>query len=153
MQFKHQGETMPKIPMGITNAIDELFKVRQDLKMLKVKDTELGTSIKAYMLDHGLDEIEAKKACASISMRPYPIIDPEEYLEALDGDIDKLLASVTVRIDEDEKAGRDGARTYLGKRVLDEIKEEVEVPVLNIKLVGATAKKPKINKHTKVQVT
>lgn len=140
--------------MGIKTAIDELFEVRQDLKILKAKDTELGTSIKAYMIDNGLDEIEAKKAYALISMRPYPTIDPEEYLEALNGDIDKLLASVTVRIDEDERDGRDGARTYLGKRALDEIKEDVEVPVLNIKPVSVTAKKPKINKqHTKVQVT
>ena len=135
----------------IQNAIDELLKVRQDLKVLKAEDAKLGTFIKAYMLEHGIDEIEAKTAYAVISQRPYPIIDPEQYLEALDEDFDKFYASVSVRIDEDQKTGRKGARSYLGKEDIEAISESEDVPVLNIRKLNASNRQNPNIKNMKVK--
>jgi len=135
----------------IQNAIDELFKVRQNLKMLKAEDVKLGTLIKAYMLEHGIDEIEAKTAYAVISQRPYPIIDPEQYLEALDEDWDKFYASISVRIDEDAKTGRKGARSYLGKEQIEAISESDDVPVLNIRKLEASSRQTPNPKNMKVK--
>lgn len=137
---------MKKIPTSIKKTIDELYDIRQEIKKLKSSDTELSTFIKVYMLERDLDEIESQSAVASIGIRPLPHIDPESYYESLDNDIDKLLASVTVRIDEDRNTGRLGARSFLGNEELKEIVTAEDIPVLSIKRINKTkqisAKKP-----------
>lgn len=118
---------------GLKNAIDRIFEVRQDLKRAKSEDTELGTSIKDLMLAQRLDQVEGTRAQANISRRPVYKIDPEAYYEALGGDLDKFMASVIVRMDDDPKTGRAGAKSFLGKNIIEEISDVEEIPVLNIK--------------------
>ena len=120
-----------KIPVGIINAIDEYFRVNNEIKLLEAEKGELGTAIKKYMSDHNLDVLEGKKAQAIYSTREGKEIDPEAYWEAIDGDVDKLLASITVRMDP--KGDKAGARSYLGEDDITAICGAINIPVLNVK--------------------
>ena len=120
-----------KVPVGIIKAIDEYFRVNNEIKLLEAEKSSLATTIKQYMENHGLDVVEAKKAQAVYSTREVKEIDPEAYWEAIDGDVDKLLASVTVRMDP--KSDRAGARSYLGADDIETICGTINVPVLNVK--------------------
>jgi hypothetical protein len=124
---------MTKIPFGVIKAVDELFRVRNEIKLLMKVDEELSKGIKIHMQENGLDVIEAKKSQAEFLTRENRSIDPEQYLEALDGDMDKLLSSVTVRIDIDKKNDRAGARSYLGEQQLNDISAVTRGPVLSVK--------------------
>jgi len=120
-----------KLPIGIIKAVDELFRVKNEIKLLEAEHTELKDTITQYMSDHSLTSIDGRKAQAIYSVREGNEIDPEGYWEALQGNVDKLLASVTVRMDP--KGDKMGARSYLGEEDIISISNPVEIPVLRIK--------------------
>lgn len=120
-----------KIPVGVIKAIDELFRKKTEMKMLKADIDELSSTVKKFMSDHGLDIIEGKKAQAIYSTREGNEIDPEAYFDAIGGDVDKLLSSVTVRMDP--KDDYSGARSFLGEDDISSICHTVDIPVLRIK--------------------
>lgn len=129
----------------VKKAIDELFRIRQEIKMLKSDDSEMAASIKLFMLENKLDAIEGTLARAELSIRPYVTVDPEAYFDAIDQDIEKLLATATIRLDPDKEKDRPGARSYLGADTIKEITVETQIPVLNIKKQKGTKKKtPKV---------
>jgi hypothetical protein len=124
---------MAKIPVGVTKAIDELYRVRNDLKLLEAQEKELADTIKQFMIGHEVDSVQAKKAEAVITMKELREVDPEAYFEAIDGDVDKLLASVKVRVEANKKKDLAGADSYLGQEELNSICSVVEVASLSIK--------------------
>ena len=124
---------MAKIPVGVTKAIDELYRVRNDLKLLEAQEKELADTIKQFMIGHEVDSVQAKKAEAVITMKELREVDPEAYFEAIDGDVDKLLASVKVRVEANKKNDLAGADSYLGQEELNSICSVVEVASLSIK--------------------
>jgi hypothetical protein len=126
----------------IKKAIDELYRIRQELKMIKTQDYDVSTAIKLYMAEGRLDRIEATLAYAELSFRPYNTVDAEAYFEAIDRDIDKLLATANIRLEPVDD--RPGARSYLGEDTIKEITIETKVPVLNIKKI----KQGTSTKHT-----
>ena len=124
---------MKTIPIGIIRAIDELHRVKNELKLLEAEHTELADTIKQYMTDHNLDTAGGKLAQAILTIRENKELDPEAYWEVLEGDVDKLLASVSVRIEANPKTGRAGARSFVGEDTIDSICSVTEIPVITIK--------------------
>jgi len=122
-----------RLPIGIKNAMEELYDVRQQIKMLKSTEEELSFTVKNWMQENELDEVEGKTTYAELNMRPYRVIDPEEYWEILEGDIDKFLETVNVRLENDKRTGRLGASNYLSEEQIADISEISEVPVLSVK--------------------
>ena len=134
-----------KLPAGVINAIDKLYELKNEIKMAKDEADECANTIKTYMSNHGLDVMDGRNAQAIYSTREGKEIDTEAYFDLLDGDIDKLLASVTVRMDP--KEDRAGARSYLGEEDIESICAPVEIPVLRIKrLVKQTKETPQPKK-------
>lgn len=124
-------------PIGIIKAIDELYTKKQELKLLETEVDELSSTIKDYMKSHQLKSIDGKKAQAVFNTREVQEIDPEAYWEVLEGDVDKFLSSVTVRLEPNATKGLSGARSYLGKDIITSICSIIEVPVLLIKKLKA----------------
>lgn len=119
-----------KVAVGILKAIDRAFYLRNQISILEAEKKELTDTIKKYMKDNDLKTVEAQEAQAEYGVREPTIIHPEEYLEALDGDLDKLLASVTVRINQTGE--QKGARSYLGEEELEAISDFSEIPTLRL---------------------
>ena len=81
---------------GVRQAIDRLYVVREELKMLRSEETLLKTSISDFMEDNELEAIEAAKAEARMEYRPYPNVDPEGAFEALGEDMEKFFHDVEI---------------------------------------------------------
>lgn len=124
---------MAKIPVGVTKAIDELYRVRNEMRLLEAAEKELADTIKQFMIGHDVDSIQAKKAEAVITMKELREVDPEAYFDAIDGDTDKLLASVKVRVEANKKKDLAGADSYLGQEELNSICSITEVASLSVK--------------------
>jgi len=129
-----------KTNIGISKAIDELYRVRNEKKILESTESELVETIKTYMVDHEVRELEGKKAGAILTIREQRTIDPEAYFEAINGDVERLLASVNVRMDPDKKHDRAGAKSYLGEVDLKAISSVTYIPSLSVKKLAPVAK-------------
>jgi hypothetical protein len=128
------------VSIGIQKAIDELYRTREERKILQTKEEQLSDSIKEHMLREGLEEIETKEHCASLSIRSSGSIDPEAYYEALDEDVDKLLATVSVRKESNKKKDTVGADYYLSKEEIESITEPVDISALRITKIAELPK-------------
>lgn len=124
---------MAKIPLGVIKAIDELYRLRNEVKLLEAAEKELADTIKRYMIEHDLDSIEGRKAEALMTVKELREIDPEAYFDAIDGDTDKFIASVKVRVEADKKKDKAGANSFLGQEELNSICSTTEVVSLSIR--------------------
>lgn len=126
-----------KTPVGIIKAVDELFKIRAERKVLEAQEAELADTIKTFMLEHDVTTLEGRKALAQLIMRDQKTIDPEAYFDALNGDVEKLLATVTIRIDTDKKNDRLGAKAFLGEEDIRLISSFTKSASLTVKKLEA----------------
>jgi hypothetical protein len=134
---------MKAVSIGILKAIDELYRTREERKILQMKEEQLSDAIKDHMMREGLESIETKEHCALLSMRSGGAIDPEAYYESLDEDFDKFLATVSVRKETNKKTGKLGADYYLSKETLESITDPTDVAALRItKITEMPAQKP-----------
>ena len=128
--------------------VDELFDVRQELKVLKRRDEQLSEALKTSMKQNGLSIIETNEHCAVLEPRSGGAIDPRAFFEALGKSIRKFFACVTLR--KESKGEKTGADYYLSKEAIDNITEPTEIIALRItKLADAPAKKPAPNQKVK----
>jgi cellobiose phosphorylase len=125
----------------IKKTVDELFNIRQEIKMNKNEEEELVGTVKQFMLENDLDVLEGTQAYVEMSMRPRATIDPESYYEKLEEDWDRFCETISVRNSTDKKTGKLGARKYLGEEEILEISEVTEVPVMRVKLLPTTKTK------------
>jgi hypothetical protein len=124
---------MAKIPVGVVKAIDELYRLRNEIKLLQAAEKETADTVKRYMVEHDLNSIEAKKAEAVLTIKELREVDPEAYFDAIDGDTDKLLASVKVRVEANKSKDLAGADSFLGQEELNSICSVTEVASLSVK--------------------
>jgi hypothetical protein len=122
---------MLRTPTGVTKAIDELYRIRAERKMLEAKEEQLGNAIKNYMKSVNLVEVETREHRAIFSTRIGGAIDPEAYYDVLD-DFDKFIETVIIRKETNKEKGLLGADRYLGKEEIENITIPTETPVLRI---------------------
>jgi hypothetical protein len=131
------------VSIGIQKAIDELYRTREERKILQMKEEQLSDAIKNHMMQEGLELIETKEHCALLSIRLGGAIDPEAYYEALDEDFDKFLETVSVRKETNKKKGAIGADYYLSKETIESITSPVDISALRItKITEVPEQKP-----------
>lgn len=132
--------------IGIKNAIDELYRLREERKISMEKEEQLSDSIKHYMREEGLESIETNEHCALLSVRAGGTVSPEALLEILDGNLDKFCAIVSVRKTGDKKKGTKGADYFVSKEELESITEYSEVVALKISKIALAPEeaKPKV---------
>jgi hypothetical protein len=128
-----EGKLMAKIPLGVIKAIDELYRLRNEIKLIEAEEKEMADTVKRYMVEHDLDSIEGRKAEAQLTMKELREIDPEAYFDALDGDTDKFISSVKVRVEANKKKDQAGANSFLGQEELNSICSITEVASLSVK--------------------
>jgi hypothetical protein len=121
-----------KIPIGVKNSIEELYRVRQQLKLFEKSEAEITDAVKVFMFDNEITLIGGTTVQARLFERPQHIVNPEEFLEALGGDVDPLFKTCTIRLDGNAKKGTKGVRDYLGNDVIEAISNTVWVPVLAV---------------------
>ena len=140
---------MKKAALAILEkTVDELFEVRQELKVLKRRDEQLSDALKTTMKENGLSIIETSEHCAVLEPRSGGAIDPRAFFEALGKSIRKFFACVTVR--KETKENKTGADFYLSKEAIDNIIEPTETVALRItKLTDASSKKPTSNQKVR----
>jgi hypothetical protein len=134
---------MRAVSIGIQKAIDELYRTREERKILLMKEEQLSDAIKDHMTREGLESIETKEHCALMSIRSGGAINPEAYYEALNEDFDKFMATVSVRKETNRRTGKPGADYYLSKEMLEYVSEPTETVALRItKITEVPEQKP-----------
>jgi hypothetical protein len=138
--------------IGIQKAIDELYRLREERKILLMKEEQLSDAIKDHMLRGGIESIETKEHCALITVRAGGALDPESVLELLRGNMEKFLAIVSVRKTGDKNKGIKGADYYLSKEDIESITEYSEIVALKIsKLAEIPEEEPKAKTTSKTK--
>ena len=134
---------MKAVAIGIQKAIDELYRVREERKILQMKEEQLSDAIKDHMIREGIESIETREHCALMTVRSGGAIDTEAYYEALGENLDKFISTVSVRKETNKKTGKLGADYYLSKETIELITEPSDTVALRVfKLVEVPESKP-----------
>lgn len=123
---------MKAVAIGIQKAIDELYRVREERKILQMKEEQLSDAIKDHMLREGIESIDTREHSALLSVRAGGDIDPEAYYEALGENLDKFMSTVSVRKVTVKRTGKLGADYYLSKETIDSLMEFTETVALKV---------------------
>ncbi len=129
--------------IGILKAVDELYRIREERKILQMKEDQLSDAIKDHMIREDLEEIETKEHRALLSLRSGGAINPEAYYEALNENFERFLETVSVRKETNKKTGKVGADYYLSKEILESITDPTDIVASRItKLTEVPEQKP-----------
>jgi len=126
-----------KVPIGIQKAIDETFRLRKEIAMLKAQEAGLSETIKNYMEKSGLHVIETDKVSAEYAERPQMTVNPDKLYDALETDWMKFISCVSARLEPNQGKQLRGVRDYLGEEDIKKISKITNVQVLSLKAVAA----------------
>jgi hypothetical protein len=139
---------------GDKNAIDRLYRVRAERKILQEEERQLGEALKKRMQQNGWESLETDEHQVVLESRSGGPISPLAFFKALGRDFKKFISAVSVRKEtKDEKLGAD---YYLSKEAIEAITKQGESSVaLRVKKLPANVKqtvqpKAKANKVTAV---
>jgi len=135
-----------KVPVGITNAINEIFRLRKEIDMFKKQETDLVITVKEYMSNNRVLIIDTDRVSAQYSERTTLIPDPDKLYDALENDWMRFISCVSVRLDSNTSKRVWGVREFLGEEDIKNISKIETTPILSVKLLKATApeKQPKV---------
>lgn len=125
-----------KISTEMKKKVDKLYNLEKEKKRIDTQIEEERALLKDCMKVNKIDTIEGKVAKAVYSERISKVIDTKAYYEALDGDQDKFMASVTVRMNP--SGDRPGATSHLGKEIIEALCAKERIPILKITVLEET---------------
>jgi hypothetical protein len=136
-----------KVPIGITNAIDETFRLRKEIEMLKTQEAGLSETVKDYMESTGVHSIETTKTVAEYTERSKMVVDADKLYDALETDWTRFISCMSVRLEPNKKKGLRGAREFMGEEDLAKISKVDVSQVLSVKsLPAVVVEKPVVKK-------